>query len=102
MTESPTGFSRFALVNGLVLERGMVSPLFAETDKKSGAENKELFCELEHPLVLVVADKIKDVKEIVPILDMAKKTKRALFVVSEDLQQDPMSTMIYNNQKDIV
>lgn len=33
MTESPTGFSRFALVNGLVLERGFVSPLFLETDK---------------------------------------------------------------------
>ena len=28
MTESPTGYSRFALVNGLVLERGFVSPLF--------------------------------------------------------------------------
>jgi chaperonin GroEL len=31
MTESPTGYSRFALVNGLVLERGFVSPLFSET-----------------------------------------------------------------------
>lgn len=31
MTESPTGFSRFALVNGLVIERGMVSPLFVES-----------------------------------------------------------------------
>jgi hypothetical protein len=32
MTESPTGFSRFALVNGLVVERGLVSELFTETD----------------------------------------------------------------------
>lgn len=31
MTESPTGHSRFALVNGLVLERGYVSPLFVES-----------------------------------------------------------------------
>lgn len=31
MTESPTGFSRFALVNGLVIERGFVSPLFVES-----------------------------------------------------------------------
>lgn len=31
MTESPTGYSRFALVNGLVLERGFVSPLFVES-----------------------------------------------------------------------
>lgn len=31
ITESPTGFSRFAMVNGLVFERGYVSPLFLET-----------------------------------------------------------------------
>ena len=31
MTESPTGYTRFAMVNGLVIERGFVSPLFAES-----------------------------------------------------------------------
>lgn len=31
LTESPTGMSRFALVNGLVIERGFVSPLFVES-----------------------------------------------------------------------
>ena len=31
ITESPTGFSRFAMVNGLVFERGYVSSLFLET-----------------------------------------------------------------------
>ena len=33
MTESPTGFTRFALVNGLVLERGFVSELFTEDEE---------------------------------------------------------------------
>jgi len=58
--------------------------------------------ELEHPLVLVVADRITTVEEIAPILDMAKRANRQLFVVSEDLQEEPMSTMIYNNRKEIV
>lgn len=31
ITESPTGWSRFAMVNGLVYERGYVSQLFVET-----------------------------------------------------------------------
>lgn len=39
MTESPTGFSRFALVNGLVLERGFVSPLFVESAVKEQSES---------------------------------------------------------------
>ena len=73
ITESPTGETRFALVNGLVIERGFVDKLFAESlnnyteeDEEAGNEAKKKtsgspVCELEHPLVLVVADKIKSV-----------------------------------------
>lgn len=42
-------------------------------------------CELEHPLVLVVSDKITTVSQIVPILELAKRVKRPFFLVSEDL-----------------
>ena len=42
MQESPTGFSRFAMVNDLVYERGYVSPLFVETMyEENSAEHKE-------------------------------------------------------------
>lgn len=57
---------------------------------------------MEFPIVLVVASKITDVKEITPILDLVKKTKRSFVLFSEDLQQDPMSMMVYNNSKDII
>lgn len=98
MTESATGFSRFALVNGLVLERGMVSQLFAESDQTNkDSPASDLFCELEQPLVLVVADRITEVSELAPILEIVKSTKRPFFLVSEDLQEEPMSTMVYNN-----
>jgi len=50
----------------------------------------------------VVADRITEVSEIVPILELAKNAKRELFLVSVDLRDEPLSTMIYNNQKDIV
>ena len=36
-------------------------------------------------MVLVVASKITDVKEISPILDLVKKTKRSFVLFSEDL-----------------
>ena len=119
MTESPVGFTRFALVNGLVIERGFVSPLFAETilgDEADEADDGEedfsmpmqsnpgVVCELEHPLVLVIADKINKIAQIVPILEMVKKkgAGRPLLLVCEDLQEEPMSTMLYNNKKGIV
>lgn len=92
MTECPTGETQFALVNGLVIERGYVSELFAETEGKMKA------CEFEQPLVLVVADKITKVAQIAPILDLVKTKapNRPLLLVSEDLQEEPMSTMLYN------
>lgn len=68
ITESPTGYSRFAMVNGLVYERGFVSPLFVETMNQEGADegnsdqtNPNLVCELEQPMILVVANKVSDV-----------------------------------------
>jgi chaperonin GroEL len=33
---------------------------------------------------------------------MVKKTKRSLVVFSEDLQDEPLSMMVYNNSKDII
>ena len=79
MTESPTGQTQFALVNGLVLERGYVSELF--TIQEGNKHNLAL----DLRLVLVLADKITKVAQIAPILDMAKSKapNHSLLVVSE-------------------
>lgn len=79
IVESPTGETRFNLVNGLVYDRGLVSDAFATEFKV------EQRCEMDYPLVLVVPNKITDVKDISPILDLVKKTKRSLVLFSEDL-----------------
>jgi chaperonin GroEL len=57
---------------------------------------------MDFPLVLVVTNKIKSVQEITPLLDLVKKTKRPLVLFSEDLQEEPLSMMVYNNSKDII
>ena len=56
--------------------------------------------ELDYPLVLIVTNKIDDTADITHILDLVKKTKRPLVVFSEDLQAEPLSLMVYNNNKD--
>ena len=65
MTESPTGFSRFAMVTGMVIERGFVDSLFVETLDAADENNKDAimgnFMELEQPFVLVVADAISEI-----------------------------------------
>jgi chaperonin GroEL (HSP60 family) len=57
---------------------------------------------MEFPLVLVVTNKITDAKDIIHVLDLVKKTKRSFVLFSEDLQEEPLSMMVYNNSKDIV
>lgn len=56
IVESPSGETKFNLVNGLIIERGFVSDAFVIDNK---IEQK---CELESPLVLTVANKIKESK----------------------------------------
>lgn len=101
MTESPNGFTRFALVNDFVLERGFVSDLFTE-DEEGKQLGPERMIELEQPLVLIVSDRITEVSEIVPVMELVKETKRPLIVFCEDMQDGPLSTMVYNNRKNII
>ena len=98
--ESPTGLTDFKLVNGLVFSRGFVSPNFVQ--EEAGGNIVEQSIELDHPLVLVVANKIKHVEQILPIMELVKKAKRPLVLFSQDLQAEPASTMVYNSMKGIV
>jgi chaperonin GroEL len=83
IVESPIGVTRFHLVNGLVFERGFVSE---ELKYHHNCNIIIIRQELEHPLVLVVSNKIKEVRQIVPSMDIAKRVNRPLLVFSEDLQ----------------
>lgn len=35
-------------------------------------------------------------------MELVKKAKQSLVIFSEDLREEPLSMMIYNNSKDIV
>jgi chaperonin GroEL len=100
IVESPTGENAFKLVNGLIFPRGLVSNNFVQDE--AGGNKVEQVIEFDHPLVLVVADKISEVQEILPIMELAKNAKKPLVVFSMDLQDEPASTMVYNNLKGIV
>jgi len=51
---------------------------------------------------MVVAAAIKEVQDILPALELAKKVNKPLVVFSEDLRDEPVSTMVYNCKKGIV
>lgn len=51
---------------------------------------------------MIVADKIKYVEEVLPVLELAKKANRPLVIFSTDLREDPLSAMVYNSKKGII
>jgi chaperonin GroEL len=56
LVESQTGVSNFKLVNGLIFNRGYVNNNFVQ--EESGGNLVEQSVEFDHPLILVVADKV--------------------------------------------
>ena len=51
---------------------------------------------------MVVQGAITEVQEILPALELVKKVNKPLVVFSEDLRDEPASTMVYNCKKGIV
>lgn len=100
LVESSTGRTGFKLVNGLIFNRGFSTPNFVQ--EESGGNLVEQSIEFEYPLVLVVANRISSIEQIVPVMELVKKHKKPLVVFSMDLQDDPASTMVYNARKGIV
>jgi len=52
IVESPTGLSDFKLVNGLIFNRGLVTPNFVQAEADGNTVENSV--EFDHPLVLVV------------------------------------------------
>ena len=57
---------------------------------------------LDYPLILIVHDAIKQNEDIVKVMDLSKNNKRSLLIFSMDLQEEPLSSMIYNSKKNVL
>jgi chaperonin GroEL len=82
-------------VEGMQFDRGYLSPYFV-TNPDS------MTCELERPLILVYEDKISNVAKLVPLLEKAAKSKRALLIIAEDVESEALATLVVNKLKGIL
>ena len=76
-------------VVGMQFDRGYLSPYFV-----TNTETME--CEYEQPLVLIHDKKISNVQQIIPVLEKAHGTGRPLLIIAEDLDTQPLSTLVVN------
>lgn len=96
---SNTGRNELVLTKGLYIRRGYVSPEFCSSAFGATIESEVI---LDYPLILVVQAPISENEHIIKIMDMAKQNKRSLLVFSKDMQDGPLSTMVYNAKKDVL
>jgi len=77
------------VVEGMQFDRGYISPYFV-----TNTEKMEVV--YENPFVLIYDKKISIMKELLPILEKAAQTGRAMVIISEDVESEALATLVVN------
>ncbi len=83
------------IVEGMQLDNGYVSPFFITNGDKGT-------CELENPYVLITANKISSMQDIVPTLEIAHKNNKSLLLIADDIEGEALHTLIVNKMKGVL
>ncbi|WP_458659058.1 chaperonin GroEL [Candidatus Vidania fulgoroideorum] len=79
------------IVEGMSFDSGYISRYFLEENKKSII--------LENSYILIYYKKINNFREILPILEKISKIGKPLLIISENIDNDILNTLILNNLK---
>jgi chaperonin GroEL len=82
-------------VEGLKFDRGYISPYFV-TDSKTQK------CEFDDAYVLVLDQKLSNFNLLLPLLEQLAKTKKPLLIIAEDVESEPLSTIIINKLRGVL
>jgi chaperonin GroEL len=77
------------VVEGMQFDRGYLSPYFVTNTEKMEAS-------LENPVILLYEKKISSMKSLLPVLEQAAKSGRALLIISEDIEGEALATLVVN------
>lgn len=82
------GFS-MEVVEGLLINRGYLSPYFINREDKP-------IVEFKNPLILMLEDKLEKLEPIIPLLEMAMKNGRPLLIIAEDVIGEAFTLLVMN------
>jgi chaperonin GroEL len=77
------------VVEGMQFDRGYLSPYFV-TDPEA------MEAVLENPYILIHDKKIASMKDLLPILEKAAQSGRALLIIAEDVEGEALATLVVN------
>ena len=77
------------VVEGMQFDRGYISPYFVTDTEKMEAV-------FETPYILIYDKKVSVMKDLLPILEKAAQSGRALIIIAEDMEGDALATLVVN------
>ena len=87
--ESKTALTDCDVVEGMMFDRGYISPYMAtDTDKMEAV--------LDDPYILITDKKISNIQEVLPLLEQIVQGGKKLLIVAEDVEGEALTTLILN------
>ncbi len=77
------------VVEGMQFDRGYLSPYFVTDAEK-------MTVELEEPYILLHEKRIKNMQDLLPILEAVAKDGRPLLIIAEDVEGEALATLVVN------
>jgi len=77
------------VVEGMMFDRGYLSPYFVTNPEK-------MVTELENPFILLMDKKLSGLQPILPILESVVQSGRPLLVIAEDVEGEALATLVVN------
>lgn len=93
--KSKTTSTSLELVSGIKIERGYVSPYFCNDEDKMRSV-------LEDPFVLIVSDKISNLKQIYGVLEKVHQCNKPLLIIANDFDHEAIQGLIVNVSKGLL
>jgi chaperonin GroEL len=90
--EGQTLAMQLEFVEGMQFDKGFVSPQFVTDEEQMEAV-------LDDPYILIASQKISNVRDVLPVLDLVMQTGKPLLIISDDLEGEALATLIVNKAR---
>jgi chaperonin GroEL len=87
--ESQTFGMEMDLVEGMRFDKGYISPYFVTDPDRMEAQ-------LDDPYLLLVSNKITNVRDMLPVLEKVMQSGRPLVIIAEDVEGEALATLVVN------
>lgn len=77
------------VVEGMMFDRGYLSPYFVTNAEKMNVE-------LDNPYILIFEKKISGLQQMLPLLEGVVQTQRPLLIIAEDVEGEALATLVVN------